>query len=183
MRRIVWAATALILMGGYAAAQGLGEKTGINAALGSAPSTADFVKIAAISDLFEIEASKLASARADASGKQFATKMITDHTKTSEELKALAPKADVQIPAALDSSHQSKLDKLKGLQGAAFDKEYDSMQVAAHEDAVSLFERYAKRGDNAKLKAFAAKYLPHLQDHLRMAKNLRSQGTTGSAPR
>lgn len=183
MRQIVWVATALILMGGYAAAQGLGEKTGINAALSSAPSTADFVKIAAISDMFEIESSKLASARADASSKQFATKMISDHTETSAELKAIAPKAGVEIPGALDSSHQSKLDKLKGLQGANFDREYDSMQVGAHENAVSLFERYAKGGDNAELKAFAAKQLPHLQEHLRMAKDLRVQGTTGSAPR
>ncbi len=183
MRKIVWAATALILMGGHAAAQGLGEKTGINAALGSAPSTADFVKIAAISDMFEIESSKLAATRADASSKQFATKMIEDHTKTSVELRTLAPKAGVEIPGALDGSHQSRLDKLKGLQGADFDKEYDSMQVDAHENAVSLFERYAKGGDNAELKAFATKHLPHLQEHLRMAKDLRSQGTTGSAPR
>jgi putative membrane protein len=57
------------------------------------------------------------------------------------------------------------------------------MQVDAHENAVSLFERYAKGGDNAELKAFAAKQLPHLQEHLRMAKDLRIQGTTGSAPR
>jgi putative membrane protein len=107
--------------------------------------------------MFEIESSKLASARADASSKQFATKMISDHTETSAELKAIAPKAGVEIPGALDSSHQSKLDKLKGLQGADFDREYDSMQVDAHENAVSLFERYAKGGDNAELKAFAAK--------------------------
>lgn len=137
------------------------------------PSTADFVKMTAISDKFEIESSKLAAERADAASKSFAAKMIADHTKASTELKGLASKAGVEIPAALDSAHQRKLDKLKGLKAADFDKEYDAMQVDAHENAVSLFERYSKGGDNAGLKAFAAKHLPHLQEHLKMARNLR----------
>ena len=46
------------------------------------------------------------------------------------------------------------------------------MQIAAHKDAVSLFERYGKEGDNAELKAFANKTLPHLQMHLKMAQEL-----------
>jgi putative membrane protein len=46
------------------------------------------------------------------------------------------------------------------------------MQVSAHKDAVSLFERYAKGGENADLKAFAAKTLPHLREHLKMAQDL-----------
>lgn len=61
---------------------------------------------------------------------------------------------------------------LKALSGASFAKAYDDMQVAAHKDAVSLFERYANGGENAELKAFAAKTLPHLQMHLKMAKDL-----------
>ncbi len=47
------------------------------------------------------------------------------------------------------------------------------MQVAAHKDAVSLFERYANGGENAELKAFAAKTLAHLQMHLKMAEDLK----------
>jgi putative membrane protein len=168
---------ALIIAAGLIAtpalAQGLGEKTGVNALIGKAPSTADFVKIAAISDMFEIESSKLAEQRADDASKKFAAQMVADHTKTSAELKGLAPKANVELPSGLDSSHQSKLDRLKGLNGADFDKEYDSMQVEAHEDAVSLFERYADGGENGELKAWAAKTLPHLKHHLEMAKALR----------
>ena len=46
------------------------------------------------------------------------------------------------------------------------------MQVSAHKDAVSLFERYSKDGDNPDLKAFASKTLPALKEHLQMAQNL-----------
>jgi putative membrane protein len=157
-------------------AQSMGEKTGVNSMLGVAPKTADFVKEAAISDMFEIDSSKLAQAQADAKTKIFAAKMITDHTETSTELKALVSsgKVKAELPASMDESHQKKLDKLKGLKTADFDKQYDSDQVTAHKNAVSLFERYAKDGENADLKAFAAKYLPHLKEHLKMAEDLKS---------
>jgi putative membrane protein len=46
------------------------------------------------------------------------------------------------------------------------------MQVSAHTDAVSLFERYAKGGDNPKLKDWAGKTLPALQHHLQMAEQM-----------
>jgi putative membrane protein len=46
------------------------------------------------------------------------------------------------------------------------------MQVSAHKDAVSLFERYAQGGDNAKLKDWAGKTLPALQHHLQMAEQM-----------
>ena len=62
----------------------------------------------------------------------------------------------------ISSSHQSKVDKLKGLNGADFDKQYGSDQLAAHKDAVDLFERSSKSGDNADLKAWATKTLPPL---------------------
>jgi putative membrane protein len=156
-----------------AQAQSVGEKTGINSALGISPSTADFVKQVAISDMFEIESSKLAAEKGDAPTKTFAQQMIKDHMKTSTELKGMAQGAE--IPSALDSSHQSKLDKLKGLNGPDFIKQYRSQQVSAHKDAVSLFERYAKAGENEKLKTWAAKTLPDLRHHLEMAQNLEKQ--------
>jgi hypothetical protein len=56
----------------------------------------------------------------------------------------------------MDSSHQKMLDKLNSLNGDDFRKQYFSDQVSAHKDAVSLFERYGKVGDNAKLKDWAA---------------------------
>jgi putative membrane protein len=154
-------------------AQSVGEKTGINSALGVSPSTPDFVKQVAISDMFEVESSKLAAQKADAETKKFASKMVADHTKTSNELKAMVKGVkNAPLPTAMDSSHQGKLDKLKGLSGDQFTKQYRADQVAAHKDAVSLFDRYAKGGDNEKLKGWASKTLPALKHHLEMAEAL-----------
>jgi putative membrane protein len=116
---------AAVAIAGPAIAQSVGERTGVNAALGVAPKTEDFVKQVAISDMFEIETSKLAQQKAAAGPvRSFASQMEKDHTKTSTELKGLVSggKVKVQLPTALDDSHKSKLDKLKGLSGADFDK-------------------------------------------------------------
>jgi putative membrane protein len=165
----------VLLIAAPAFAQSVGEKTGVNSALGISPTTADFVKQVAISDMFELQSNKLAGERGNAAEKAFAATMIKDHTKTSDELKALVKNGDVkeELPTNLDSSHQRKLDNLSGYKGADFSSEFESQQVNAHEDAVSLFERYAKGGDNPKLKDWAGKTLPVLQHHLEMAQGLK----------
>jgi putative membrane protein len=156
-----------------ALAQSAGEKTGLNSALGIAPKTADFIKEAATSDMLEIESSKLALQKGNADEKMFADQMITDHTKTSSELKSVVSgEMAAAIPTALDDSSQKKLDKLRDAKPEDFASEYDPMQVSAHKDAVSLFERYAKGGDDPKLKDWAGKTLPALQHHLQMAQDM-----------
>ncbi|MDI4233678.1 DUF4142 domain-containing protein [Bradyrhizobium sp. 31Argb] len=172
-RSIVVAAVAVAFISTSAAAQSVGEKTGVNSVLGVAPSTADFVKEAATSDMLEIEAGKLAEQKGNAEEKKFASQMIADHTKTSSELKGLVTSSEgVQIPSGLDSSSQSKLDKLRDTKPENFASQYNPMQVSAHKDAVSLFERYAKSGDNPKLKDWAGNTLPTLRHHLEMAQAL-----------
>lgn len=154
-------------------AQSAGEKTGVNSTLGIAPKTEDFIKEAAMSDMLEIDAARIAEQKGNATEKTFAGQMITDHTKTSTELKGMVS-GDMKaaIPASLDDSSQKKLDKLKNTKPDDFASEYDPMQVSAHKDAVSLFERYAKGGDDPKLKDWAGKTLPALQHHLEMAQDM-----------
>lgn len=155
-----------------AAAETVSESTGVNSALGVSPSTADFVKEAAISDMFELKSSELASQR-DPSSKAFAERMVTDHTKTSDEMKSFVNGGKVQatIPTDLDSSHKGMLTTLEGLKGGEFAKQYKSDQVSAHKSAVDLFKRYSSGGANSTLKAWAAKTLPTLEHHLQMAQD------------
>jgi len=167
---------ACVLLALTASAETVGEKTGINSTLGISPTTRDFVQEAAVSDMFEIQSSQLAEQKSDdAPTKSFAQKMVTDHTKTTSDIKSMVSGGKlkgVELPTDMSSSQKSMLDKLKGLNGKDFTKQYHSDQVSAHKDAVSLFERYAKGGDNAKLKDWAGKTLPALQHHLEMAQAL-----------
>lgn len=180
MKRLL-PALAVLLVATPVLAESMGEKTGVNSALGISPSTSDFVNEAATSDMFEVKSSQLAQERGNAAEKSFAATMIRDHGKTTEDLKAMVASGELktQLPTELDSSHQSEFNKLAALKGSDFSSRYDSDQVSGHKDAVSLFERYARDGDDARLKAWAAQTLPTLRHHLEMAQSLAAGATVG----
>jgi putative membrane protein len=123
-----------------------------------------------------IRSSELAlTKQPDADTKAFAEKMVSDHRKTSTGLKDLVDsgKVKAQMPAGLDPEHQKTLDELRATDGKEFDRRYDQIQLAAHREAVTLFDAYSKTGDNPDLKRWAATTLRHLKEHLRMAEKLK----------
>jgi putative membrane protein len=125
---------------------------------------ASFVKLVTSSNAFEIESSKLAQQKAkDPDVKEFAGQMIADHTKAGEKLKTAAKLGDEQPELA--PKHAAMLELLKGASEQDFEPLYIDMQATAHMEAVSLFATYAKGGDDAAVKAFAAETLPTLEMH------------------
>jgi putative membrane protein len=140
------------------------------------PSTQDFVNKAAVAGMFEVQSSELALQKhPDRDTKPFANRMIKDHTALDRQLKSVVSrsKANVELPTALDPDHQKMLDDLRGLSGKEFDEAYDKDQLEGHEQAVQLFREYSQNGDNKEIKRWAAKTLPHLQQHLAMAEKLK----------
>jgi putative membrane protein len=150
----------------------------IGAASAQQMSAEEFVQKVAISDMFEVQSGRLAANQAeDEDVKSFGGKMSDDHKQTTDDLLELVQEQNinVELPKALDQDHQAKLDKLKESSGNEFDRSYVPMQVQAHETAVDLFDKYAKNGDNEKLKDWAEDTLPTLQDHLKEAKALNEE--------
>jgi putative membrane protein len=140
---------------------------------------AEFVRMAAMSDMFEIESSRLAGQRSqNAQVKEFAQHMMRDHQKTTTELQQMirqasaAPLSGMQMPQSLDQRHQAMVQQLQGAQGAQFDRLYVQQQVQAHQMAVDMFRNYGQSGDNAALKQWASQTLPTLQQHLQQAQQL-----------
>jgi putative membrane protein len=137
---------------------------------------ATFVEKAAATDMYEIEAAKLAAKRStNAEVKKFAAMMEKAHTKTTEDLKAAiaASGGRDHPPAALPADLQGKLDDLTKADDKDFDKKYADDQVDAHQAALNLLQRYAQDGDTAAIKAFAAATAPAVQEHLNMAEGLK----------
>ncbi|MER9364924.1 DUF4142 domain-containing protein [Mesorhizobium sp. M0518] len=134
----------------------------------SAETAQDFVTKAAIGGMFEVQSSKVAQDKLqDRTLKDFAQKMISDHGAANGKLETIAGEQKLQVPSDLDAAHKSEVDKLQSA-AAPVDAPYADMQKAAHADAVSLFESYAKDGDNAALKSFANETLPTLKMHQEM---------------
>jgi putative membrane protein len=107
--------------------------------------------------------------------KAFGERMITDHGKATDELKQLAAQKRVDLPAALDDSKESKVEKMAKLNGNAFDKEYVGAMVSDQEDDVSDFRRAATDAKDPDLKAWANRQLPVLEHHLAMAKDMKQK--------
>jgi putative membrane protein len=189
--------------------------------------TPEFIRMASMSDRFELASSRLAEQRStNARLKEFAQHMIRDHEKTTQELQRLTSAMPGQTGASaaprgtgpsspgpgasgssaagtsssmapaesgprrgqgattasqarpqttgLDQQHTALLQQLEQAQGAAFDRLYARQQVQAHMQAVDLFRNYGRAGDNAELKRWASATLPSLEEHLRLAQQLRT---------
>ena len=135
----------------------------------------DFMKEAAQGGAAEVELGKLAAQKAaDPEVKKFGQTMVADHGKANTELKALAGKKNITLPADL-GSHQSTLDRLKGLSGADFDKAYVSEMLDDHETDVKAFQSQADKSADADVKAFATKTLPVLKKHLESIQKIDSR--------
>jgi len=134
----------------------------------NAMSAADFVQTVANSDAFEIQSSQLANTRAARQEvKDFAAMMVRDHTLTSQQLTALAPQIGLPTPTPqLDATKQAQIASLRGQNGAGFDDAYLDAQVAAHTEAVRLFEDFTANGEPGPLRDWANTTLPKLREHL-----------------
>lgn len=137
---------------------------------------AEFANMAAASDQFEIQSSQLAATKAASAGvKDFASMLVTEHTKSTAELKAAAAKLSPAVTPTptLTAEQQANLDALRAApSGAAFDQLYAQVQVPSHENALALMQGYAERGDQQALKDFAAKTAPVVEKHLETARGL-----------
>lgn len=134
----------------------------------SPPATdAEFATKAAVGNTFEVQESKLALERAtDTRLKDFARRMIDEHTAAQKMLQDAAGKAGTKADAALDAPHQAMLDNLAGFNGTDFDKVYTADQIAAHADTVALLSDYKQNGKNADLMSWTTGALPKVKDHL-----------------
>lgn len=147
------------------------EATVESAAVDGASQT--YVEKAAMSDMFEIEASKIALERSMVPAvKTFAQEMIDAHMATSAKLTPIALASGITPPSALDEDHTKKLDDLRNAKQEEFDDKYIDIQTSAHNAALDLNKDFAKNSTNTQLAAFAAEVAPAIEQHLEHVKVL-----------
>ena len=145
--------------------------TAVGAASGlTAPMTTDgYVKAAAMGDMYEVEAGKIAQQRAKSPEvKALGAMMVKDHTQSTQMVKDAVQKGGLNIapPAGLDERRKGMLDNLRQAGDSDFDLAYLHQQLGAHIEALELHKGYAAHGDNAALKDAANKIVPVVQKHL-----------------
>src|SRR6478672_10808208 len=103
----------------------------------------------------EVELGKLAEQKASSDAvKQFGQRMATDHARAGQELAQLAAGKGVEVPTQPARKTQ---------------------MVKDHEEDVAAFTRESQQAQDPDLKAWVAKTLPTLEDHLKSIKQIESQ--------
>jgi putative membrane protein len=170
----------LALLGVTAAAQNTNSGTSMGREGGmTTVSSSDrkFAMTAAMGGMAEVEMSRLALTKASSDAvKQYAQKMIDDHTAANAELMQIASAKGITLPTAPDAKMRAMMAKMDRLSGAEFDHHYIMMAGSKdHQKMEKLFRDESMRGRDGDLKAFAAKTLPVVQQHLQMARDLQGQ--------
>ena len=153
------------------------EDTGIGSnphlrsqSLGQQPATSNvklsqkdvsFIQKAASGGQQEIENGKMAEKQGkSADVKRIGARMVADHTKANKELTELANRKGVKF--------DTRGVKAQNIGAADFDRQYLKLLEIVHKNDIAEFQAQAKSGDDRDLKAWAAKTLPTLQQHLAM---------------
>jgi putative membrane protein len=136
----------------------------------------EFAMKAAQGNMAEVNGGNTAAQKGtSADVKTFGNRMVSDHGKALDELKQLAQTKGIALPSDVNAEQKALADKLSKLSGAAFDKEYTDAMVKDHEEDVAEFDKASKNAQDPDLKAWAAKTLPVIQDHLKMAKEMKAK--------
>jgi putative membrane protein len=133
--------------------------------------TKAFVVRAARENLAEIELGKIGLERSVVdSVKAFAQRMVTAHGSAQQELAGLAQRKGVALPSQPSLSGPKAF--LTKVDAPRFDREYILVMIRDHEKQIDDFRRHAEHGRDPDVKAWAARMLPQLEEHLRMAQEI-----------
>jgi putative membrane protein len=148
-----------------------------------APEDAKFVRTAAQAGMAEVRMGQLITESAQSKGlREFGEKLVKDHTQANQELLQIAATKGVTPPSQPAPKLEKMLDQLSRLKGAEFDRAAQQHSVMHHQEDIQLFEKASQNLKDAELKAFAAKTLPTLKEHLEMAKGLKPEAATETQP-
>lgn len=150
-----------------------------------------FAQLLSAGGLAEVVLGKIAEGKAQSSSvKEFARRMIQDHTKANEQLERLAKQASIPLSNELGPDEKGMKEDLDRAPGHAFDLNYMQGQLVGHQKAVILLQYEIGQGQDGELQRFAAESLPIVLGHLEMARAVldeltgaASQVTTGVGTR
>src|ERR1700755_3276173 len=139
----------------------------------------EFVKKALEGNMAEVQMGQLALQKSsDEQVKQFAQRMVDDHTKMLDQMKPVAEQMGVKIPEGPSKGQMKSMDKMKGLSGEAFDQAYIKSMVKDHKNDDSEFRQEAQSTQNPQLKQMVMQSDQMIQTHLQQIQQIaQSKGT------
>jgi putative membrane protein len=138
-----------------------------------------FIKEAADGGMAEVELGQLAADKAsNPQVKEFAQRMVKDHSQANDQLKQIAMQKGVTLPSSPSAKYEMTKKKLSKMSGDAFDQAYMQDMLKDHKADIATFEKESTSGKDPDVKQFASQTLPTLKDHLKQAESVSSTGST-----
>lgn len=162
------------LLSGLVASMGLLMLAGVARADDKTPANdREFVAHMAKGGHAEVKLGELSEKRAaNPRVKEFAARMVRNHTDGNKKLADAARNLKVAVVAGFDAESRKMYMDLSKLQGDAFDRQYMKMMVEDHEKDVAMVEEFEKKAMDPQIKKFCEDVLPTLREHLKLAKEL-----------
>lgn len=150
--------------------------TGTILAQAQAPALAEvdlkFVETVASKGLMEVALSQHAADHGVSPDvKLIGQQMVTDHSKANEELASIATNKGLTLAKESRPEHKEILDRVTGLSGEEFDKQYIETMARGHQESLDAIEKFQVEGIDPDIKGFAQKIQPIVEHHLEMVKN------------
>lgn len=135
-----------------------------------------FLKEALSGGFLEVRLAGLALERSENPAVQnLAKRITTDHMQANEKLIAMLQSRKLEVSKTLLPKHQEMLDELLGSEAAKFEGAYVMMMIDDHKADIKEFEEAADESAGEDVRKFAANTLPHLREHLRLAKDAKAK--------
>jgi putative membrane protein len=104
--------------------------------------------------------------------KQFAQRMIDDHTKMNDQMKPVAQQLGVDVPRQVSKKDRATMAKLDALSGPAYDQAYIKDMIKDHKQDLSDFQMEASSGQDQTVKDAASQGSKVIAQHLQMAQQM-----------
>lgn len=131
-----------------------------------------FLAQAAQADMAEVNTGSLAERKGQkASVKAYGKMMVSEHAAHRAKVLKLAEAKGVTVPTPVNAEQQAVFKDLAQQQGDAFDTAYKQHMVAAHRQAIALYQANANSSD-AQIAALVKETMPVLKKHLAEAQAL-----------
>jgi putative membrane protein len=142
-----------------------------------------FVQKAAAAGIAEVKLGMLAVQKGGPEVKAFGQKMVDDHTEINKEMADVADSLGTMLPKKMGKDDQAEYDKLNGLSGDAFDKEYILFMTKAHREDLHEFRTEASVAADPGLAAEVVKAAGMIREHLMLLTKLAADKGVTLPPR
>jgi putative membrane protein len=132
-----------------------------------------FVRDAVQGNVSEVALGRLIASRgATPQVRDFGSVLVRDHGRGLAQALALAARLRIPAPAVMTPGASRELQRLRRLNGRAFDLEVRTYMIQDHRNDLAEFRAQVRSGDRRTI-GFAAATIPVLERHLALAQSIR----------